>query len=105
MVYPSIGRVPLYPYELLFPPPISLYMNPKNLALPCFLVYFQPSSHFRNVNIRERDIFAVVAVVKIKTYRPLPVDPILPPIPSPTPILKSGAYLNLCLGCGDRVLN
>ena len=43
---------------------LSIYMNPKDRSLPCFLIYCQPSIHFRNVNIGEQDIFAVISMKK-----------------------------------------
>ena len=78
-----IGRIHLYPSDPLFPPSLSIYMNTKNLALPCFLLYCQHSSRFRNINTGERDIFSVIAMEKIKTLIPLPVDLIIPQLPHP----------------------
>ena len=67
MLSPYIVSIPIYPSNILFPPYISLSMNPKNLALPCLLVYCQPSIRFCNVNIGEQDVFAVAAMEKMKT--------------------------------------
>ena len=69
------------PYYFL-PLSLSIYMKPINIALPCFLICWQPSRNFRNVNITERYIFAVIAIGKknTKTSPCLSSPPSTPPI-------------------------
>ena len=69
------------PYYFL-PLSLYIYMKPINIALPCFLICCQPSRNFRNVNITERYIFAVIAIGKknTKTSSCLSSPPSTPPI-------------------------
>ena len=97
----------------LFPPPSSLYiyiyiyiyMNPKNLALPFFLVYCQTSSRFCNVIIGKRDIFVVVDIERIKITIPFPVETVLPPLPPPSPHSEQWCLFAFFIGCTDQKKN
>ena len=83
---------------------LSIYKNPKNIALLCFLIFCKPSSRFCNVNIGERNIFAVVAMKKKKTI-PLPIEPLLPSLTLPFPVMNNGTYLRFYFSCTEREQN
>ena len=105
MVSPCIIWIPLYPSVLLFTTSLYVYMDPKNLASLWFLVYCQPSRHVCNSNIGEWERFAIVATEKIKTPRHLPVEPLLPPQPPPSPRCEQWCIFVFFLGCTEQEQN